>query len=166
MLNHIITARTTTLTAALWSLNLSRGAWLFRFQMYSWLSLPPLASSRSSGDHLRPQTCRHRRGGLSASDMVSLHHQPGRLGTTSAADLQGLEGQTAGGLLTWPVPVSVGTLQPPGRQGRSHISMRALLLCYMPAMQSAVPVHMMPPACWRAQRHVSMRSQASEVQLL
>ena len=44
-------------TAALWSLNLMTGEVEFRFQMYSWLSLPPLAISRSSGDHFRPHTC-------------------------------------------------------------------------------------------------------------
>ena len=43
-------------TAALWSLNLMIGEVEFRFQMYSWLSLPPLATSLSSGDHLSPHT--------------------------------------------------------------------------------------------------------------
>ena len=49
----------TALTAAVWSLKRQRGTvgspW-FSAQTKSLLSLPPLASIRSSGDHLRPQT--------------------------------------------------------------------------------------------------------------
>ena len=45
------------LTAALWSLNLMTGDVEFKFQMYSWLSFPPLAISLSSGDHFSPHTC-------------------------------------------------------------------------------------------------------------
>jgi len=45
------------LTAAVWSPNLMVGAVECKPQTYSWLSLPPLAISRSSGDHFSPQTC-------------------------------------------------------------------------------------------------------------
>lgn len=45
------------LTAAWWSEKRIIGELLFRPHMKSWLSLPPEASSRSSGDHFRPQIC-------------------------------------------------------------------------------------------------------------
>lgn len=45
------------LTAAEWSVKRSTGVEECRFQMKSWLSLPPLAISRSSGDHFSPHTC-------------------------------------------------------------------------------------------------------------
>ena len=45
------------LTAAVWSPNLMVGAVECNPHTYSWLSLPPLAISRSSGDHLSPHTC-------------------------------------------------------------------------------------------------------------
>lgn len=45
------------LTAAWWSEKRIIGEVLFKPQMYSWLSLPPEASSLSSGDHFRPHIC-------------------------------------------------------------------------------------------------------------
>jgi hypothetical protein len=44
------------LTAAEWSENFMAGVLLFNDQMHSWLSLPPDASWRLSGDHLSPHT--------------------------------------------------------------------------------------------------------------
>ena len=57
------------LTAAVWSLNLMVGAVECSPHTYSWLSLPPLAISRSSGDHFSPHTCACH-ASLSACDML------------------------------------------------------------------------------------------------
>ena len=44
-------------TAAVWSENFSTGLGDCWVQMYSWLSFPPEAICRSSGDHFSPHTC-------------------------------------------------------------------------------------------------------------
>ena len=54
-------------------------------------------------------------------------------------------------------------IQTTGRQDCSRISVRALLLCYVPALQSAVPVHIAPQLGWHAQRHGSMQEPSARV---
>ncbi len=49
-------------TAAAWSPKRKMGEFECWFQMNNWLSLPPLAISRSSGDHFKPHTCMHSTG--------------------------------------------------------------------------------------------------------